>query len=142
MQAQEKNNIRVGTMLSDGRDRIYRVTSFIFSEGITYKYGSPVEDNVVHVDVYNVNNLKEPIAHKDFVHLNFVEPVPIKKEYLDILGFKYSELNRRIIYCFKDAYFESLVPVNGIFTLRRVRNNEPFAVQYIHQVQILAANEN
>ncbi|MGG9972002.1 hypothetical protein ACQ33O_09440 [Ferruginibacter sp. SUN002] len=142
MQANEKNNIRIGTMLSDGADEIYRVTHFIFSEGITHKYGNPVEDNVVHVDVYNTNNLKEPIGHKNFVHLNFVEPVPISKEYLDILGFRTSKLNDHNVYRFNDAYFESLTPVNGFYTVKRVSNNEPFAVQYIHQVQIIAANEN
>lgn len=142
MQAHEKHNIRVGTMLSDGGNNIYRVTFFIYSEGITHKYGAPVEDNVVHVDVYNVKNLKEPIGRKNFVHLNFVEPVPIKKEYLDILGFKASELDGRNVYRFNDVYFESLEPVNGVYTIRRISNNEPFAVQYVHQVQIIAANED
>ncbi|MFW2475987.1 MAG: hypothetical protein ACN4EP_03680 [Sediminibacterium sp.] len=140
MQSYEKNDIRVGSMLSDGVDKIYRVTFFIYSEGITHKYGSPVEDNVVHVDVYNPSDLQHPIDHKDFVHLNFVEPVPITKAYLDSLGFQDSELNDRIVYRLEDAYFESLNPVNNMFTVRRVSNNEPIAVQYVHQVQMIAAN--
>jgi hypothetical protein len=141
METHEKHNIRVGTMLSDGKNKIYRVTHFIYSEGLTYKYGKPVEDNVVHVDVYDANNLKEPISHLDFVHLNFLEPVPIKKKYLDALGFKNSELNGRSVYRLNNAYFESLSPVNDFYTIRSILTDEPFSVQYVHQVQIIAAGK-
>lgn len=141
MQANEKYSIRVGSMLSDGKDKVYQVTYFVFTEGITSKYGTPVEDNIVHVDIYDANNLEQPIEHKDFIHLNFVEPLPIKKEYLDKVGFKDSKLNGQKVYLCNDTYFESLTPAIGVYTIRRISNNEHFAVQYVHQVQIIAANE-
>lgn len=141
MQAHEKHNIRIGSMLSNGKDKIYRVTHFVFSTGITHKHGDPVEDNIVHVDVYEPDNLKERIGHIDFVHLNFVEPVPIKREYLEVLGFRASELNGQVVYRLNNIYFESQRAQNGFYLAKRVNTNESYPVQFVHEVQILAANE-
>ena len=75
MNAGHKNQIKVGGMFSDGNGLIYRVNHFVFSDVTTYQHGGvPVEDNIVHVDVYSEdeNGVLIHTANKDFVHIHFI----------------------------------------------------------------------
>ncbi len=139
MQANKKHQIRVGSMLKNDVGQIVRVKHYIFSDLITYQFGNPIEDNVVHIDIYNAEDLETPVESKDFVNLNFVHPIPITEALLYKIGFRLTEMEGRTVLQCNNCVIPNLQSIAGVFTVINAKTNIPYGIEYVHEAQFLAA---
>lgn len=135
----EKKKIIIDSLFWDGVEEYYRVKWFCYTEGITYKYdGKPIEDNVVHVDIINPKNLNDILSEKAFLHIKFLEGIPITKPFLEQIGFTNIEENGNHYFCLGNAYFVNLDNNDGYYMVWNKSANRPESVQFIHEVQLIS----
>ena len=144
MEAHERENIRVGTILMDANNTLCRVKWSIYADGYVYPDGTPeskVQDNVVHYDEMedDGNGGLQPVIERSFVHIMHLYGVPITEKLLRNIGFNNEDLNGVSVLKLNNAYFQNLVQsLSGHYTLRTTKGGTHL-VKFIHEVQLHAA---
>jgi hypothetical protein len=135
----DKYGVNVGSLFSDGGDRILKVTWFIFSDLVQYKNGETLPVNEVHVDIYkeNENGELEIIGRENFINIKNIHPLQIKESYLKAIGFKEQDLNGTTVLQMNKLYFLNLNNFNGVFVMRNSQNDNFYPVTSMHEVQQL-----
>lgn len=136
MNDSQHDELMVGAWFWDGHTNYYKVTNYN-RHGLANTTSGERYIVEVDVDVYEANNLANPVERKRFRDMSDIHPLIITEALLTASGFVWlTHPTLGYIFTFDNAYYTKMVSSLEYYTIYQHHNKVPSGVKYVHQAQL------